>query len=184
VDLSAGRKPVTFAALDEDLKIARLERWDLSEALACLGEYEGISLAISGPSSKHGQQLYEDLREKLAAAGFESSLRRNQPRQWLETDAQECFLVLGGHKLWSRRTLEGRMQRTAILYEQGLQVSDPIDMLEEITRYKLIQGIMPFEKLPSSKELDALVDAYLAWMSINRPGQVVLRAGSVLPATE
>jgi hypothetical protein len=33
-----------------------------------------------------------------------------------------------------RRTLEGRLQRSAILYEQGLQIRDPVEIFEEITR--------------------------------------------------
>jgi hypothetical protein len=65
-----------------------------------------------------------------------------------------------------------------------LRITDPVDMFEEITRYKLIQGILPFDNLPSSKELDALVAAYLAWMTLNRPGQIVPKGEFVLPAGE
>ena len=56
--------------------------------------------------------------------------------------------------------------------------------VEEITRYKLVHGNLPLEKLPSSKELDALAAAYLAWMSFTRPGQIVQKDGLVLPAPE
>ena len=184
VELSSGRKPVTLAGLDEDLNVTRLESWNSSEALVGLEEYGTILLAINDPSTKPGQQIYTDFKDSLAQVGFKSFLQRNQTRQWLETDAQDCFLVLGGHKLWPRRTLEGRLQRSAILYEQGLQLSDPIDIFEEITRYKLIQGIMPLEKLPSFKELDALVAAYMAWLIMNRPGQVIPKGEFVLPAPE
>ena len=184
VELSSGRKPVTLAGLDEDLNVTRLESWNSSEALVGLEEYGTILLAINDPSTKPGQQIYTDFKDGLAQVGFKSFLQRNQTRQWLETDAQDCFLVLGGHKLWPRRTLEGRLQRSAILYEQGLQLGDPIDVFEEITRYKLIQGIMPLEKLPTSKELDALVAAYMAWLIMNRPGQVIPKGEFVLPAPE
>jgi len=47
-----------------------------------------------------------------------------------------------------------------------------MEFFEEITRYKLIQGILPLENLYTPKELDALVAAYVAWMTVNRPGQV------------
>ena len=57
-------------------------------------------------------------------------------------------------------------------------------MFEEITRYKLVQGILPLENLPSSKELDALAAAYLAWMNFTRPGQIVQKDGLVLPTPE
>jgi hypothetical protein len=102
----------------------------------------------------------------------------------METNAQDCFHALGGHKLLPHRALEGRLQRCAILFEQGLQVTDPVDMFEEITRYKLVQGILPLENLPSSNELDALAAAYLAWMSLNRPGQTLPKGEFVLPVPE
>jgi hypothetical protein len=184
VELASGRRPVTLACLDGELTVTRMESCSASEALACLQEYENMLVAMSAPAGRRGQEIYTDFKDSLAQAGFKPFLQRNEPRQWLETDAQDCFLVLGGHKLWPRRTLEGRLQRNAILYEQGLQVSDPVDMFEEITRYKLIQGVRPLEKLPSSKEVDALVAAYLAWLSVHRPGQVIIRGQFVLPAPE
>jgi hypothetical protein len=100
------------------------------------------------------------------------------------TSADDCFRALSGHRLFPRRSLEGRLQRSAILYEQGLQITDPIDIFEEFTRYKLIQGILPLENIYSSKELDALAAAYLAWMAVNRPGQIALKGEFALPAGE
>ena len=184
VELSSGRKPVTLAGLDDALKIVVLEKWDSSEVLARLGQYESSFLAINGSSSRGGQQIQAGLVEELVRAGFHPVSNKSQSRQWLETDAQDCFRALSGHRLFPRRSLEGRLQRSAILYEQGLQLTDPVDMFEEITRYKLIQGILPLENLPSVHELDALAAAYLAWLSINRPGQTVQNGGLILPAPE
>ena len=184
VELSAGRKPVTFAGLDEDLNIGMLEKWDSSEVLSCLQGYENCVLAVNIPSSKQGQGVYAALKDQLGHAGFKPFSQKSHPKQWIDTDAQECFHALSGHKLLPHRALEGRLQRSAILYEQGLQITDPVDMFEEFTRYKLVQGILPLENLPSSSELDALVAAYLAWMSINRPGQIVPKGEFVLPAQE
>jgi hypothetical protein len=184
IELSSGRKPVTFAGLDEDLNVTVLEKWDSSEVLFCLQDYDSSVLAINVPSSKNGQKIRTDLNEKLVQADFSSNSEKSHSKQWLETDAQGCFQALGGNNLFPKRSLEGRLQRCAILYEQGLQLTDPVDMFEEITRYKLIQGILPLEKLPSSHELDALAAAYLAWISVNRPRQIVQKGGLVLPATE
>jgi hypothetical protein len=178
VGLSSGRKPVTFAVLDESLNVSLLEKWDSSEVLPHLQGYESGALAVDVPSSKLGQALYTDLRKKFLP------LEKRHSKRWLETNAQDCFRALSGHKLFPRRSLEGRLQRSAILYEQGLQIKDPVELFEEITRYKLVQGILPLEGLPSSNELDALVSAYLAWLVINRPQQVVMRGEFVLPATE
>jgi hypothetical protein len=184
VELSSGRKPVTFAGLDEDLNIKVLETWNSAEVLSCLQDYERSTLAVNVPSSKGGQELYMSLTSQLAQAGLRAGAKKSHSKPWIETNAQDCFRALGGHDLLPHRSLEGRLQRCAILYEQGLPLKDPVDMLEEITRYKLVQGILPLESLPSSKELDALVTAYLAWMSFSRPGQIVQKDERVLPAPE
>ena len=184
VEISSGRKPVTFTRLDEELNIQALEKWDSADTLSYVQEYENSLLAINAPSTKQGQAVYADLTKKLAQAGFEPFSPKRQSKQWLETKTQDCFHILSGHSLLPRRSLEGRLQRGAILYEQGIQIKDPVDMFEEITRFKLIQGILPLEELPSSHELDALMAAYLAWMSLNRPGQIVPKGEFVLPAEE
>jgi hypothetical protein len=184
VELSSGRKPVIFAALDGDLNIVKLEKWDVSEVLLCLKEYENMWLVINLPSLKRAQEMHTSFKKKLVQEGFKSYLNQSSARQFFETDAQDCFHTLSGHKLLPRRTLEGRLQRSAVLYEQGLQITDPVDIFEEITRYKLIQGILPLENIYSSQELDALVAAYLAWIAFNRPGQIVVKGEFVLPAQE
>jgi hypothetical protein len=184
LDLSSGRKPVTFAVLDEDMNVTARHEGTASEILAGVQDHQNLWLAANVSLPKQRRELYADLKNELVKAGFKPFSQRGSPKLWLETDAQECFRVLGGHSLLPRRTLEGRLQRCAILYEQGVRVRDPIDLFEEITRYKLVQGIMPLENLPSSKELDALVAAYFAWMVVRRPGRMVVQGEFVLPAQE
>lgn len=182
VELSSGRKPVMFAALDDGLNIMALEKWDVPEALSCMKDYENIWVAINVPT--RGQEVYNDFKKRLKQSGFRSYSNNDEPKQFLVTNAQDCFHALSGHKLFPQRGLEGRLQRSAILYEQGVQIADPIDIFEEITRYKLIQGILPLEKIYSAKELDALAAAYLAWIAVNRPGQIVLKGEFAVPAQE
>jgi hypothetical protein len=184
-ELSAGRKPVTFVGLDENLNVSILEKWDTDETISCLQNYEHPTLTISTPPTKHGEAVYAALKGKLVRMGWKPFPARGQPRQWMETAPQDCFRALSaGHKLLPQRALEGRLQRAAILFELGVQITDPVDMFEEFTRYKLMQGILPLENLPSSRELDALAAAYLAWLAMNRPGQIVQSGGLVLPAPE
>ena len=57
-----------------------------------------------------------------------------------------------------------------------------MEFFEEITRYKLIQGILPLENLYTSKELDALVAAFVAWMTVNKPGQFIIQGEFILPS--
>ena len=182
VELASGHKPVTFAALDNGLNILAVEKWDIPEALSCLKDYENIWVAINMPT--RGQEVYNDFKKRLKQSGFRSYSNNNEPKQFLVTHAQDCFHALSGHRLFPPRGLEGRLQRSAILYEQGLQITDPIDIFEEITRYKLIQGILPLENIYSAKELDALAAAYLAWIAVNRPGQIVLKGEFAVPAQE
>lgn len=184
VELSSGRKPVTFARLDDDLAVSVLEKWDVAEVLSYLHDFQNSTLVINTPSTKRGREVYADLRENAAQAGYKAFFETSHPKRWLETNPQDCFRALGGHRVLPHRVLEGRLQRTAILYEQGLQLTDPVDMFEEMTRYKLIQGILPLENLRSPRELDALAAAYLAWMSINRRARIMVTGEFVLPAPE
>ena len=182
VDVSSGRKPVTFAALDDDLNVKLTATWDVAEALTCLDKYENLCLAISVPSRP--REAHIDFREKIRHAGFQSYSTKSAEKQIIETNPQHCFRAFIGQTPLSRRTLEGRLQRSAVLYEQGLQITDPVDIFEEVTRYRLVQGILPLENIYSSKELDVIVAAYVAWLAINRPGQIVLKGDFVLPAPE
>lgn len=184
VELSPGTRPVTFAALDGELQVQSLKKWDIPEALACLEGYENIWLAINLSSFKREQDVYTEFKRKISRAGFKSHSRKGNPKQWLETNAQDCFRALIGQNPLPRRALEGRLQRSAILYEQGLQIRDPVEIFEEITRYKMAQGILPLEDIYSSKELDALIAAYVAWLAANSPGQTVAKGEFVLPVQE
>jgi hypothetical protein len=182
VEFSSGRKPITFAVLADDLDIVLLEKWSVSEAVTWLKENEDIWLAINVPSRR--PETYNDFKKKIMQMGFKSYSEENDSKQILETNAQDCFRALIGQNLLPRRTLEGRIQRALILYERGLQMNDPMDVFEEITRFKLMQGILPLEHIYSSKELDALITAYLAWMAVNRPQKILVKDELALPALE
>ncbi|MEO8355889.1 MAG: hypothetical protein ABI621_08245 [Chloroflexota bacterium] len=177
VDISSGRKPVTFAALDGDLNILILEKWDTSETLEHLNEYQPAVLAINSSGQK--RESYSDFKNKITQSEFKPFSRTDATDQWIETVAQDCFRALIGQELLSRRTLEGRIQRALILYDEGLQIPDPMDFFEEITRHKLMQGILPLENVYSFRQLDALVAAYTAWMTINRSGQMEIQGGNI-----
>jgi len=183
-DISYGRKPVTFAALDEDSNITILEKWDIPAVLECLQGYENVSLMINLSTSKIGQSVSEDFKNQISQAGFKSLSQKDQPKPWFETNAQDCYREWIGENPLPRRTLEGRFQRALVLYEQALRIEDPMEIFEEITRYKLIKGTFRLENVYSSKELDALAAAYLAWMTVNRPERIVVKDRFVLPAQE
>jgi hypothetical protein len=170
VDVLGGKKPVTFAAIDRELNIVTLEGWTVPQAISCLKEYERIVLALNRAPKK---PAFHDFKKRLEQTGLEP-FSRNSQREWLETNAQDCYEALIGQELLARRTVEGRIQRSLILYEEGFQIPDPMDFFEEITRHKLLQGILPLESMRSAKELDALAAAFVAWTTVNRPNQVEL----------
>lgn len=182
VEISSGRKPVTFMGLDNELNLVSTEEWSVPETVNCLKEYKNIWLAMSMPVRE--QEIHTEFKKRIAQAGFQPLAAKKAARQFLETNAQKCFHVLIGRAPMPRRTLEGRLQRELALYEQEIQIPDPMDIFEEITRYKLMQGTLPLENLHTAKELDALVAAYLAWLAVNRPGQIVQQGEFVLPVPE
>lgn len=101
--------------------------------------------------------------QRLAQAGFALYPDAHAPRQRLETNAQAVFSVLLERVPLPRPTLEGRLQRQAALYQAGLEIPDPMDFFEEITRHKLLLGQFPSGILFSPGQLDVLAAAVTAW---------------------
>ena len=180
IDISSGRKPITFAVLDHALKIVLLERCDTSYVIDHLDQHKKAILGVNilsgrkATSSLSAQKAYDDLKKKIIQAGFKPYLTNNAPKQWVETNPLECFHSLSGQTPGSRRSLGGLLQRALILYGEGLQIDDPMEFFEEITRHHLLTGVMPLELLYSASELDALAAAYITWLLINKPVQVDL----------
>lgn len=95
-----------------------------------------------------------------------------QPRQWLETHTEAGFLSLLGRPLLPATSLEGRLQRQLILYEQDLPVSDPMRFFEEVTRFRLLHSNLPSENTLTTPELSAMMAAFTAWLVANHPERV------------
>lgn len=117
-------------------------------------------------------QLGFVLYRQLGARGFQPYPAEGAARQWLETHPFACFCALLGHSPLSRSSLEGRLQRALILYECGLQMRDPMDFFEEITRHRLRNGLLPMDLVPLPEQLDALAAAYTAWLAVEKPGEI------------
>ena len=179
IDISSGRTPLTFVALNGEMKVMLQARLDISQVITHLEQFEHVILAVNllggrKSSSIRSQKISEDLKKKIIEADFKPYLTSNASRQWVETNPPECFRSLAGQALLPRQSLGGQLQRALILYEQGLQIADPMDFFEEITRHHVLAGAMPTELLYSASELDALAAASVAWMLINKPVQVDL----------
>jgi len=145
-----------------------------------MGEYElrkhGIS--VSGTPSIMAacppwMQIGFDLYRQLKKMGFVAYPSPNSKYQFLETHPHACYCILAETLPQPKPSLEGRLQRQLILHEHGVQVKDPMDFFEEITRHKMMKGVWPMELLYSAEQLDALVAAYTAWVAINKTEKIL-----------
>jgi hypothetical protein len=135
-------------------------------------------------SCSEWMQLGFMLYRKLEGMGFEPYPAQNASHQWLETHPHAAFCALLGQLPLSKPTLEGRLQRQLALYERGLGIKDPMVFFEEITRHRLVKGILPLEVIYTPEQLDALVAAYTAYVAANKPEDVLFigakEEGSIL----
>lgn len=134
-------------------------------------------------------QLGFVLYRKLSNLGFKSFPHESASHQWLETHPHAAFCALLGCTPLPKPTLEGRLQRALALFERGVRIRDPMSFLEEITRHRLLHGMLPMELTLSPPQLDALVAAYTAWLAAAKPAEIT-RVGNkqegfiTLPAPE
>ncbi|MEW6718415.1 MAG: DUF429 domain-containing protein [Chloroflexota bacterium] len=225
IDPTAGQRPITYAALDADLRLLALGQGDMNEVLAFVGGQRQAFVAISAPQRpnkglmaksevreglspkprpgrytncrlaeyllrQQGIQVYLTpakaetcptwkrlsfkLYKRLEDLGYRLYPQDESALQYMEVYPHGCFVVLLGRRPFHKHTLEGRLQRQLILHEAGLDISDPLRFFEEITRYRLLQGILPLEWLHTPEELDALAAAYTAWLASTKPDEVIL----------
>jgi predicted RNase H-like nuclease len=172
IDVSLGKKPFTVAVLGDGLNIISLMRVDMESALEMLENEPGVIIAVNTPQTKSSEKPRADLVRRLEKLGYKSRSVEAGPRQWFETDANFCYRNLIEKKPLSRRTQQGRIQRGLILHENGLRVRDPMEFFEEITRHRMMMGEFPNELVYSATELDAMISAYVAWMTVNEPEQI------------
>ena len=132
------------------------------------------------------------VNEELLRLGYALYPTEEAPRQLLETYPHAVFAALLGHLPFPKHTLEGRIQRQLVLREQGLPLPDPMRIFEEITRHRLLQGVLPTEGLYTPHELDALAAAWTALRAHHAPeevtrlghpaeGEIVLPVARLLP---
>ncbi len=223
VDVSTGRQPFCYAALDGDLRLLAMGQGDLQDAVAFTAGRSDALVAIGAPSGPSQglmtqpevRQRYKSLppkgrRSELRVAEHELRLRQvavprtpGKPedcpewmrqgfelyqllgqvgygtypgegeRLWLESQAEAVYCALLGLSPFEARTLEGRLQRQLVLHDLRLPVTDPLRFFEEITRHKLLHGVLPLKDIFSPGELNALALAYVAWLAVTQPEETL-----------
>jgi hypothetical protein len=107
---------------------------------------------------KNGFLLFRRLEE----LGYQCYPEKGAERQFLEVYPYAAYAVLLGVLPLPKYSLEGRLQRQLALFEVDLEIPDPMRFFEEITRHRLLKGVLPFDELYTAAELDALAAAYTA----------------------
>lgn len=108
----------------------------------------------------------------LQAAGF-VAWPAPGVRQMFEVHPHACFTVMLGHRPLKKTTLEGRLQRQALLFRAGVRLPNVVDVLEELTPHRLLLGDLSFSGLLLDHDtLDATAAAYTAWLAAHEPAQV------------
>jgi len=93
-------------------------------------------------------------------------------RRLFETFPHGGFMTIIKRKPYSKSTVEGLLQRQMILFEEGVNVPDPMETLEEWTRHKVLVGELSREGLYDHDQLDALMAAYTASLVEQQPNEV------------
>jgi len=161
-----------------------------------LAEYLLRQHNISSPKTSHRDKDCPNwmrmgfaLFRRIEGLGYADYPGEDAPRLSIEVYPHAAFTVLLGHTPFPKYTLEGRLQRQLVLYEQKINLPDPMRFFEEVTRHRLLKGILSDESLYAPGELDALVGAYTAWKAVMQPGDVSCLGNNaegqiVLPAAE
>ena len=117
---------------------------------------------------KMGFMVYK----RLSSIGYRNYEDQSNEKSFIEVYPHACYTALLNILPFKKSTLIGRLQRQLVLFENGVNVHDPMRIFEEITRHRLLSGILPLENLYTMNELDALIAAYTAWKVINRSEEV------------
>ncbi len=116
------------------------------------------------------------LVEKLEALGYEAlpgdSSEPSGQRLWLETNADAAFWSLIKVAPLQAGTLEGRIQRQLVLFDEKMDVPDAMNFFEEITRFKILKSSLPTSNIFSQCELNARIAAHTAWLVANLPERI------------
>ena len=119
---------------------------------------------------RQGFKLYQ----RLLQLGYRPYLKEQEVKDhsYLEINPQACFTTLLGLRPFHKQTVEGRMQRQLVLFLEGMDLPNPLHVLEEVTRHHLLTGNLPLEALHRPEALDALMAAYSAFLAGTNPSKI------------
>lgn len=92
--------------------------------------------------------------------------------QRLEVVPEVCFRAWLEGEILPPNSTFGRLQRQLTLYDLGVNIPDPMNFFQEITRHRALRGQVPAEMIYTAAQVQALAAAYLAWQAKNQPERV------------
>ena len=117
-------------------------------------------------------QMGFNLYKRLERMGYKPYPTQDAALQWLEVYPHASYCTLLGRVPLPKDSLEGRIQRQLVLYQQKISLPDPMELIKGITPQRLLEGTWALDNLYSQGELDALVAAFTAWQAANHPDQI------------
>ncbi len=224
IDPTAGKRPMTYAALDDKMQLLALGEGSLDDVVAFSAGQQSAFVSVCSPRRPNsGVMAIEKVRQDLnpqptpgrwmnfrmceyllrqhnihipqtpvgwsnapnwMQQGFRLYRRLSElgyiaypaevERQTLEVYPHASYSALLGRLPFHKSTLEGRLQRQLILFDAGVGVPDPMRYFEEITRMRLLKGVLPTDLLYSTVELDAMCGAYTAWLAATQPEKTLM----------
>lgn len=143
-----------------------------------VGEYELVRRRMKISRTPGGKgacpqwiQRGLELHEALRGLGY-TPFPAQSDRMIVEVPAEAAFQAMLGAPLLPESSTEGRIQRQLLLWRLGVQIDDPMQAFEEVTRYKLERGKFPFSNICSCGQLLAIAAAFVAWLCEKRPEEV------------
>jgi hypothetical protein len=91
----------------------------------------------------------------------------------IEVNSQATFSIVLAKIPFHKTSVEGRIQRQLLLIKNGIRLKDPMDYFEEVTQYKILQGILPDDMIYSAKQLDAIAAAFVARLAFQNPEEAI-----------
>lgn len=156
---SRGKTWTQWRVCEYDLRRRNVRLYNTPDRLAKTKNWVQVGIALFRRAQDMGYRLFEQ---------GESSTQR----MLIEARAHAGYSALLERRPFPKHSLEGRMQRQLLLYIEGLDIPNPLHVLEEVTRHHLLTGHLPLEDLRDHETLDTLMSAYTAFLTAMEPDRV------------
>lgn len=166
------------ASLRPSPKPGRWERWRAAEYQMRMHRIKVHRTPHNASHAPGWMRIGFGLFRELEERGFQPFTDQFSPQMAggqsfsVETYPHAAFTALLGCIPFHRNSLEGRIQRQLALFINNVDLPDPMQVFEEITRHRLLKGELDLEGLLEPSELDAVVAAYTAFTASK--GEVTL----------